>query len=83
MRAQSFLEVHMSAEGDASKRAAARAALDYVVDGAVIGVGTGSTVNFFIEALIPYRNRVRAAVSSSNASTAEAACRRNHGPGPQ
>jgi ribose 5-phosphate isomerase A len=59
----------MSAEGDAKKRLAARAALDYVVDGAVIGVGTGSTVNFFIEALIPYRNRVRAAVSSSNAST--------------
>jgi len=59
----------MSAEGDANKRLAARAALDYVVDGAVIGVGTGSTVNFFIEALIPYRNRVRAAVSSSNAST--------------
>ena len=60
----------MSAEGDAKKRLAARAALDYVVDGAVIGVGTGTTVNFFIEALIPYRNRVRAAVSSSNASTA-------------
>jgi len=59
----------MTAEGDAKKRLAARAALDYVVDGAVIGVGTGSTVNFFIEALIPYRNRVRAAVSSSNAST--------------
>jgi ribose 5-phosphate isomerase A len=59
----------MSAEGDAKKRSAARAALEYVVDGAVIGVGTGSTVNFFIEALIPYRNRVRAAVSSSNAST--------------
>ena len=49
---------------------AAEAARDYVVDGAVLGVGTGSTVNFFIEALIPYRNRVRAAVSSSNASTA-------------
>jgi ribose 5-phosphate isomerase A len=59
----------MSAEGDAKKRLAARAALDYVVDGAVIGVGTGTTVNLFIEELIPYRNRVRAAVSSSNAST--------------
>ncbi len=59
----------MSAEGDAKKRLAARAALDYVIDGAVIGVGTGSTVNFFIEALVPYRNRVRAAVSSSNASS--------------
>ena len=59
----------MSAEGDAKKRLAAQAALDYVSDGAVIGVGTGSTVNFFIDALIPCRNRVRAAVSSSNAST--------------
>ena len=59
----------MSAEGDANKRLAALAALEYVEEGAVIGVGTGSTVNLFIEALIPYRNRVRAAVSSSNAST--------------
>jgi ribose 5-phosphate isomerase A len=59
----------MSAEGDAKKRLAAQAALDYVIDGAVIGVGTGTTVNLFIDALIPYRNRVRAAVSSSNASS--------------
>jgi ribose 5-phosphate isomerase A len=59
----------MSAEGDAQKRLAAQAALKYVAEGAVIGVGTGSTVNLFIEALIPYRNRVRAAISSSNAST--------------
>jgi ribose 5-phosphate isomerase A len=59
----------MSAEGDAKKRLAAQAALDYVIDGAVIGVGTGSTVNFFIDALISYRDRVRAAVSSSNASS--------------
>ena len=59
----------MSAEGDAKKRLAAQAALTYVRDGAVLGVGTGSTVNLFIEALIPYRNRIRAAVSSSNAST--------------
>jgi ribose 5-phosphate isomerase A len=65
-----FWRMKMSAEGDAKKRLAAQAALDYVVDGAVIGVGTGSTVNFFIEALLPCRNRVRAAVSSSNASTA-------------
>jgi len=59
----------MSADGDAKKRLAAKAALDYVEQDAVIGVGTGSTVNLFIEALIPYRNRVRGAVSSSNAST--------------
>lgn len=59
----------MSTEGDANKRLAALAALEYVEEGAVIGVGTGSTVNLFIEALIPYRKRVRAAISSSNAST--------------
>ena len=59
----------MSAEGDANKRLAAQAALDYVEDGAIIGVGTGSTVNLFIAALIQCRQRVRAAISSSNAST--------------
>jgi ribose 5-phosphate isomerase A len=64
----------MSAEGDAKKRRAAEAALDYLVatgleDGAVIGVGTGSTVSFFIEALAARRDRVKAAVSSSNASS--------------
>ena len=57
----------MSAES--KKRSAAEAALAYVPDNEVIGVGTGSTVNLFIEALIPCRNRIRAAVSSSNAST--------------
>src|SRR3984885_11728257 len=56
-----FWRCPMSAEGDAKKRLAAQAALDYVIDGAVIGVGTGSTGNFFIEALIPLRDRVRAA----------------------
>jgi ribose 5-phosphate isomerase A len=60
----------MSAESDAKKQRAAQAALDYIEDDTVIGVGTGSTVNFFIDALGKYRNRVRAAVSSSNATTA-------------
>jgi len=60
----------MSADGEAKKRRAALAALDYLEDGAVIGVGTGSTVNCFIDALAPHRGRIRAAVSSSNASTA-------------
>lgn len=59
----------MSAAGDEKKRLAARAALDYVAEGAVIGVGTGSTVNLFIAELILCRNRVRAAISSSNASS--------------
>ena len=52
-----------------AKRLAALAALDYLVPGEVLGVGTGSTVNYFIEALADHRDRIRGAVSSSNAST--------------
>ena len=55
---------------DELKTQAARAALDYVPGGAVIGVGTGSTVNKFIDALALIRERVPGAVSSSEASTA-------------
>jgi ribose 5-phosphate isomerase A len=55
---------------DLKKRRAAEAALEYVRDGTVVGVGTGSTVNFFIDALADLRNRVAGAVSSSEASTA-------------
>ena len=51
------------------KRAAAEAALKYVQRGEVLGVGTGSTVNFFIDALAAIRNDIPGAVSSSNAST--------------
>ena len=54
---------------DDKKRRAAEAALAYVQDGSVIGVGTGSTVNFFIEALAALRQRIVGAVSSSEAST--------------
>ena len=45
-----------------------RAALAYVPDGAIIGVGTGSTVNHFIDALAGIRERIRGTVSSSEAS---------------
>jgi ribose 5-phosphate isomerase A len=54
---------------DLKKQQAAAAALDYVSAGAVIGVGTGSTVNFFIEGLAAMRGRIAGAVSSSEAST--------------
>jgi ribose 5-phosphate isomerase A len=54
---------------DEMKQAAARAAVEYVAHGTVIGVGTGSTVNYFIDALGGVRSRVRGAVSSSVAST--------------
>ena len=55
---------------DEMKRLAARTALDYVTSGEVIGVGTGSTVNHFIDALAEIKGRIEGAVSSSEASTA-------------
>ena len=54
---------------DELKKAAAYAALDHVVEGSIVGVGTGSTVNHFIDALAGMRDRIRGAVSSSEAST--------------
>lgn len=55
---------------DEKKSSAARASLDYVVDGVVLGVGTGSTVNKLIDMLPEVRNRISAVVSSSKATTA-------------
>jgi ribose 5-phosphate isomerase A len=52
------------------KQRAAAAALDYLRNGMVLGVGTGSTVNAFIDQLEPWRTRLAGAVSSSEASTA-------------
>ena len=54
---------------EAGKKAAAQAALDHVPKGAIVGVGTGSTVNFFIDALAAIKHRIEGAVSSSDAST--------------
>jgi ribose 5-phosphate isomerase A len=53
---------------NALKKAAAEAALAYVEDDAVVGVGTGSTVNFFIDALASRRARIKSTVASSEAS---------------
>lgn len=53
---------------DEMKRQAAEAALDYVQRG-VVGVGTGSTVNHFIDFLAQVKGRIEGAVSSSEAST--------------
>ena len=50
------------------KQAVAKAAIAYVPDGGVIGVGTGSTANYFIAELGKIRHRVEAAVASSEAS---------------
>lgn len=54
---------------DRSKQLAAEAALEYVDDDMILGVGTGSTVNFFIDVLAARKLRIRGAVSSSEAST--------------
>jgi ribose 5-phosphate isomerase A len=55
---------------DTLKQAVARAAIDYLVDGEVVGVGSGSTVGFFIRELGSVRHRVAGAVSSSERSSA-------------
>jgi ribose 5-phosphate isomerase A len=54
---------------DELKALVGQAALQYVVPGEIVGVGTGSTVNKFIDALATMKDRIKGAVSSSNAST--------------
>lgn len=54
---------------DALKRQAAERALEFLPHGGVLGVGTGSTVNHFIDLLAPVKGRFEGAVSSSEAST--------------
>jgi ribose 5-phosphate isomerase A len=61
---------------DELKQAVARAALEYVVDGEVIGVGTGSTANFFIDELSGIKHRIPGAVASSEATAGRL---RSHG----
>ena len=53
---------------DQKKRNAAKAAIDYIKNSAVIGVGTGSTVNFFIEELAKNKGHIDGVVSSSVAT---------------
>lgn len=53
---------------DELKQAVGRAALQYVVDGEIVGVGTGSTANSFIDALAGIRQRIKGAVASSEAT---------------
>ena len=50
---------------DELKQAVAQAALDYVVEGRIVGVGTGSTARLFIEALATMKDRIAGAVASS------------------
>ena len=53
---------------DELKKAVARAALAYLVDGEIVGVGTGSTANCFIDELARIQHRIRGAVARSEAS---------------
>jgi ribose 5-phosphate isomerase A len=55
---------------DELKQAVARAAIEYVVDGEIIGVGTGSTANFFIDELGKIKHRIKGAVASSEVTAA-------------
>jgi ribose 5-phosphate isomerase A len=61
---------------DELKQAVARAAIEYVVDGEIIGVGTGSTANFFIDELAKIKDRIKGGVASSEATAARL---RSHG----
>ena len=54
---------------DEMKKRAAEAALKYVEENTVVGVGTGSTVNYFIDALARIKHRIEGAVSSSAMTT--------------
>jgi len=53
---------------DDKKRQVAQAALEYVVPDTIIGIGTGSTANYFIEALATIKHKIEATVASSNAT---------------
>jgi ribose 5-phosphate isomerase A len=56
---------------DELKRKVAEAALDHIKGVTVVGVGTGSTTNYFIEYLADFKSQIQGAVSSSEGSTAK------------
>ncbi|MTW14145.1 ribose-5-phosphate isomerase RpiA [Pseudoduganella eburnea] len=58
---------------DKLKHAVAISAIEYVIDGEIIGVGTGSTANFFIDELGKIKHRIKGAVASSEATAARLA----------
>ncbi len=53
---------------DELKQAVALSAIDYVIEGEIVGVGTGSTANFFIDALGKIKHKIKGAVASSKAT---------------
>lgn len=64
-----FHPPHTPMTQDELKTLVGQAALHYVEEGSIVGVGTGSTVNKFIDALATMKDRIKGAVSSSVAST--------------
>ena len=63
---------------DEQKKAVARAAIAYVIDHDIVGVGTGSTANFFIDELAAIKHRIKGAVASSEATAARLAAHGIH-----
>ncbi len=53
---------------DEQKRAVAQAAIQYVPSGSIVGVGTGSTANYFIDELAKIKHKIEGAVASSEAT---------------
>ncbi len=64
----SFFIKNTAMNQDDMKKAVAKAALDYVVKDSIIGVGTGSTANFFIDELANIKDSIKGTVASSKAS---------------
>jgi ribose 5-phosphate isomerase len=68
---------------DDLKKAVAQAALRHVVEDKVVGVGSGSTVNFFIDALATIKGRIEGAVAASEASAQRLRMHRHPGVRPE
>ena len=66
----------MTMTQDELKQAVAQAAIKYVVENEIVGVGTGSTANFFIDELAKIKHKIKGAVASSDATAARL---RGHG----
>jgi ribose 5-phosphate isomerase A len=62
------LKENLTLTPDEKKQQVARAALEHIVPGTVIGVGTGSTANYFVDALAQIKNKIEGTVASSNAT---------------
>lgn len=62
------LKENLTLTPDEKKQQVARAALEHIIPGTVIGVGTGSTANYFVDALAQIKNKIEGTVASSNAT---------------